>query len=722
MLRNRLLGSVAMATGLLMAIPIHAQQNDGVTLRPIIVTPARPAATPTPQADGLETPLSATTLQSTDIKPEAAASSDTASVLGNIPGVNIYSAGGVSGLPVVDGLADDRLNILIDGASISSACANHMNPPLSYIAPLNIGKVEVLSGVTPVSKGGDSIGGTIIVDRQAPQFAATRGTVLTTGEVSAFYRSVNNGFATAGNATVATDKFSVNYQGDFSRGENYRAGNGEKIRSTLYETQNHAATLAYRHDGQLLALTTAIQHIPYQGYANQRMDMVGNDAVSLNLKYKGEFAWGTMDSRIYWQQTRHEMEFLADKQPAQMPMDTKGTDLGYSVKFDIPLTRADTVRLGNELHSQLLDDWWPAIAGSTMMGPNDYWNIRDGRRDRIGTFGEWERKWSSSWTTLVGVRNDTVWSNTGDVQPYNPVPSMMNPNANAATAFNAKDHARRDVNFDATALVRYTPSLGSSYELGYSRKTRSPNLYERYAWGTGGMSSSMTGWFGDGNGYVGNLDLKPEVANNISFTAAWSDPAGKKWELKVKPYYSYVADFIDVNRYGTFTDRNGGTFPILQFANHNARLYGVDASGRVKVLERVRWGEFALLGQFAYVNGKNLDTGDNLYHIMPVNGRIGLEQKLGDWTSLVETQMVGAKSNVQSLRLEQTTPAYTLVNWRASYTWKNLRFDLGVENIFDKNYALPLGGFDYTYYKATSTRRPVPGPGRNVYAGLTVKF
>jgi Outer membrane receptor for ferrienterochelin and colicins len=174
MLRNRLLGSVAMATGLLMAMPTYAQQNDGVTLRPIVVTPVRPAATTAPQTDQLDTPLSATTIHRDELKPEAAASSDTASVLGNIPGVNVYSAGGVSGLPVIDGFADDRLNILIDGASISSACANHMNPPLSYIAPLNIGKVEVLSGITPVSKGGDSIGGTIIVDRQAPQFAATR--------------------------------------------------------------------------------------------------------------------------------------------------------------------------------------------------------------------------------------------------------------------------------------------------------------------------------------------------------------------------------------------------------------------------------------------------------------------------------------------------------------------------------------------------------------------
>ena len=35
-------------------------------------------------------------------------------------------------------------------------------------------------------------------------------------------------------------------------------------------------------------------------------------------------------------------------------------------------------------------------------------------------------------------------------------------------------------------------------------KTRSPTLYERYAWSTTPWPTSMNGWFGDGNGYVGN--------------------------------------------------------------------------------------------------------------------------------------------------------------------------------------------------------------------------
>ncbi|MFX7854016.1 hypothetical protein ABTK08_20910, partial [Acinetobacter baumannii] len=83
-------------------------------------------------------------------------------------------------------------------------------------------------------------------------------------------------------------------------------------------------------------------------------------------------------------------------------------------------------------------------------------------------------------------------------------------------AFNARGHAKTDNNIDLTALARFTPDAGQTWEVGYARKTRSPNLYERYTWGRGTMAMTMTNWFGDGNGYVGNIDLKPEVAHTLS--------------------------------------------------------------------------------------------------------------------------------------------------------------------------------------------------------------
>ncbi|MFM1978084.1 MAG: hypothetical protein RLZZ151_599, partial [Pseudomonadota bacterium] len=94
---------------------------------------------------------------------------DTAKLLDGEPGISLYQAGGVSSMPVIRGFADDRIRIKVDGMDLISACANHMNTPLSYIDPANVGSIKVYAGVTPVSIGGDSIGGTIKVDSAAPK-------------------------------------------------------------------------------------------------------------------------------------------------------------------------------------------------------------------------------------------------------------------------------------------------------------------------------------------------------------------------------------------------------------------------------------------------------------------------------------------------------------------------------------------------------------------------
>ncbi|WP_331938561.1 TonB-dependent receptor [Methylosinus sp.] len=718
-------------------------RNDAgaVPLPPIDIAAERERAlrAATRHADGPFTPIGATQISGETLDARRPDASDAAQLLYGAPGVDLYEAGGVSRLPALHGLADDRIKILLGGAEITSACANHMNPPLSYIDPSNVGKIEVLSGVTPVSKGGDSIAGTISVEPKPPIFANPRVAapgpsiapgVIASGSVSGFFRSSNSGFGVSGTANVATEHFSLLYNGGYTRGSDYHSGdNGPKVLSTGFISENHSATLAYQNDGHLFTLRGGYQNIPYQGFVNQRMDMTYNRGYSVDAGYEGAFDWGKLEARAFWHHTAHKMGFLYDKQPANMPMNASGTDYGYLVKAAIPLDASNLLRIGNEFHGYHLNDWWPPIVGSMMMGPGTYWNINGGQRDRIGTFAEWEAKWAPQWTTVLGVRNDIVWMSTGDASAYdprNPIPmgmmGMSNPDATAARAFNARSHARTDVNFDMTALLRYQADETSAYELGYSRKTRSPNLYERYVFGVGGMASSMIGWFGDANGYVGNPDLKPEVAHTVSFTAAWRDPVDHDWEAKATPYFSYVENFIDADRVGGFADKNGSWFPILQFRNHKAELYGFDLSGRGKLYEAADVGRFTLSGVIGYVYGENLDRGDGLYHIMPLNARFALEHKLGGWSSAVELQLVDSKTHVSTARNELRTPSYGLVNLRTSYEWDAFRIDLGVTNVADVRYYSPLGGFDYADYKKTSMPGAVPGPGRSYYAGMTVKF
>ena len=128
-----------------------------------------------------------------------------------------------------------------------------------------------------------------------------------------------------------------------------------------------------------------------------------------------------------------------------------------------------------------------------------------------------------------------------------------------------------------------------------------------------------------------------------------------------------------------------------------------------------------MTGVLSYVRGTNQDTGDNLYHIMPLNAKLALVQQAGAWTNTLEGVFVDAKTHVSQVRNELETSGYGLMNLRSSYQWKQLRVDAGVENVFNRFYDSPLGGA-YLGQRPMVYGTAVPGMGRSLYAGLNLQF
>ena len=695
-----------------------------------------------------QTTLGATQVATPTLQNLRSSTSDSASLLRGVPGVSLNSGGGISSLPAIRGLADDRLRIKVDGMDLVASCPNHMNPALSYIAPSNLGNLQVYAGITPVSVGGDSIGGTIIADSAAPEFAAPGAASINKGEVGTYFRSNND--ARGGNlsATHAEQAFNIRYDGSYSKANNYSAGGDfksgtstgqlgnssprDEVASSAYETSSHALGMALKLGDDLLELKLGYQHVPQELFANQRMDMTDNTEQRMSLRYLSQFDWGELDTRVYHEKVEHKMNFGPDKQfwygtAPGMPMESEGKTSGASVKASIDLSPLDLLRIGSEYQRYRLDDYWPA-SGTGGMAPNTFENITDGERDRIALFGEWESQLSAEWMTLLGVRYENVRSDAGKVHGYadtNGMGMMQNFQKRDSAAFNASDRSQTDHNWDATALTRYTPSEQLDVEFGFARKVRSPNLYERYTWSTWAMAATMNNFAGDGNGYVGDVDLKPETANTLSTTFDWHS-SDRSHELKVTPFYTHVDNYIDaVPAAGTsfLNDK----FNVLQYANQSARLYGVDLSGKLPLLSN-DLGNWGVNGLVNYTNGKNRDTGDQLYNVMPLNTTLALTQELGGWSNSLEMQSVQAKNSGSDVRNEIQTAGYTLFNLRASHTWKQVRVDFGVENLADKFYYLPTGGA-YTAQGRTMSMSMgpewgigVPGMGRSFYTGVNVAF
>jgi iron complex outermembrane receptor protein len=682
-----------------------------------------------------------------------ATDADPARLLLGLPGVSLNAAGGFSSLPQIDGLSDDRLAVQLDGAGLVASCPNHMNPVLSYALPSAVGRVTVYRGARPVSSGGDAIGGAVVVDSVPPQFAAP-GRTVAGGEIGVGLRS--NGRARAGDVSAhyGTDRFALRYDGGAASADDLHAGGDFKtfdasgrpgqnlgrdvIGSTAYRVRNQRLSAAWRRDDDTFGVTLAAQDAPLEGFPNQRMDLLGNTERRVELRWTRALEGATIDARVYAERVAHSMNFGADRQflygdAAGMPMNTDSHTTGANLKAGVELDAADTLHVGVDWQRYRLDDVWPA-SGSGMMAPDAFVNLADGRRDRLGAWGEWQRRLDRGWQLLAGARLEQVRSAAGAVHGYAlpgaawPGPGMQ---LRDAQTFNAATRSATDDNVDLSLIARGQPGRHVDVEFGVARNVRSPSLYQRYPWSTWPMAAVMNNLVGDGNGYIGNPALAPERATTVSATLELHDD-DRAWRLSAMPFYTHVADYIDAVQWNAATDSAVAVpvterFVTLKYQNQAARLYGIDVSARMPLARHGAVGDVDLEALLGWVRGVNTVTGNHLYGLMPPHARFTVAQRLRGWSNAVELVVVDAKTAVSAVRNEVPTAGYALLNLRASRSWSALRVDFGVDNVFDRAYALPTGGA-YVGQGRTMAINGVPwgialpGPGRSVYARGTLTF
>jgi iron complex outermembrane receptor protein len=353
-----------------------------------------------------------------------------------------------------------------------------------------------------------------------------------------------------------------------------------------------------------------------------------------------------------------------------------------------------------------------------MMSPNTFINMNNGRRTRLGVYGELESRWSPQFGTVLGLRSDTVWTNADAVSGYS---SMY---AADAAAFNALNHAHTNPMVDVTAMAHWDASPLVAVEAGFARKNRAPNLYERYTWSKMWMAALMIGWYGDGNGYVGNNNLRPESTNTISGSLRVRSRSAHAWQLKAAPYVNLLTDFIDVDSLAT-TTYGMATLAELQWANHPARIYGGDLSGNVTLWDGLSAGLGTLSGTAAWLHGERTDTHTPLYQMMPMNARIRFNEGWRTLNAGFTVDAVDRKRNLDPNRLEQHTAGYTLFGINASYSHGPLEAGISADNLFNKAYALPLGGVNVDDFQKSmwmDALHPLTGRGRSASLHLTAHF
>ncbi|MFN2375206.1 MAG: TonB-dependent receptor plug domain-containing protein, partial [Candidatus Binatia bacterium] len=618
--------AVVLAT-LLSAFDASAQDADPAPRTEDTGSETTESATPSGEAAGLppilvegdqsaQPPHEPSPLATETVRPTAASTSrgaDAGAMLQGVPGAAVIRNGAQTGIVQLRGLGGDRVKVTLDGATVTPACPNHMDPPLHYAAPSDVESMTVMAGITPVSLGGDSIGGSVLVDSAAPVFAAD-GATRWSARAGSHYRGSNEGYGVHGGVGAATDDISLRYHGTREEGDDLRYPGG-RVRASGYETQQHTVRSDYRSGGGsgLWGAEVAVLSTRDAGTPALPMDMIEDDGLRMAFDGDLTLGFGTLRGLVYHNTIDHLMDNYSMRPLApgamQMFSDAASDDTGAGVDATLPHGRS-TFRVGTGFHLNRMD----VYQQNAMTGMQQD-TFRNAWRARIGTYGEWQTDWSSRWKSVVGVRNDTVLSDAADIRRFNPMGTAP---ADAA-AFNARGHDFVDPNFDVTATLRLTTTRAGAWELGFARKNRSPSLLERYLWTPLAANAGQA----DGRTYIGNLDLDPETSHLLSLTADWQ---GSRWRLRTTPYYNFVSDYIQ----GVPVPYGMGT--VLQYQNlDRADLYGIDVSGALDL-----GAHFTLDGWMSYVRGRDRDRDDNLYRIAPLRGLFALGHRPGNWQNAVE--------------------------------------------------------------------------------------
>ena len=627
---------------------------------------------------------------------------DGSALLHNAAGISIVRNGTQTGIIQMRGLTGDRVNVLLNGMSISPACPNHMDPPMHYASASSKSLLEYSSGVTPVRHGGDSLAGTIQLSRPDPIFAE-KGKSQSSGELSTRYLGSHDAYGADIEWELATDTAILEYLGGWSTANDLRYPGGT-VRSSGY-TMFHQDIYATLLTGNgYLVMDAGQTRTRDAGTPALPMDMIEADSWHAGLQHMAEWSQVKLESRLYVHSIDHVMDNFSLREKPMMPMLAPSTSRDYGFRSTLTMDNitndTDIFRVGIDWHRNNFDAYQELLSNGKSRDM-----FADNRRSRLGAFAEWEQPWTDTWTTLLGLRGDYVSSRAGSVHSqFGPPPVAAD-----AAAFNTGDREHSDFLSDAAASVSFTPNDSSRFGVSMGVKNRAPSLLERYLWTPLSASAGMA----DGRTYLGNTQLDPETAFKLAASASYQTD---RWSVLFSPYYNKIHNYIQGTPMGRL-DRAG--LPVLQFQNVDwVDLYGAELSASYQFTEQIKCE-----AQINYVRGKNQDSHDNLYRIAPLHGIVDLAWEEGIWGAHVEVDWAAAQNKVSDYNQEQSSPGYVVVHLRGELQINaNTRLEVGVKNIFDDEYTQHLSGVNRVAGSDVALGESIPEAGRFFYTSLSWAF
>jgi hemoglobin/transferrin/lactoferrin receptor protein len=620
-----------------------------VQLDAVVVTATR---TETPAFD---TPLPVNVIRRRQIEREMPVSMS--EVFKREAGLDAATTGPNIVHPMIRGLFDDRVLVLVDGIRLSEQRGGG-DHRLS-IDPDQIDRIEAVRGPGSVLYGSDALGGVInIITRQAK--VERRPGWRTQFSLGGGVNNANDGLE----QTTAI-----------------QAG---------YDRVNLFFNSVYRNTGDINTPSGPLYHSFYRGFT-----LSGGGNYTWPQSELALSAWGTQADIGVPNRTAKESHF-----DHEVHLMAQGTYRHYDISQFCPEVKIDAAFQRHQRHMHILNPIPPQTDLEVLLNLNT-WNFqpqavltwRDGQRFTTG---------------LQFFREDAAsardrWGITANSWVPQPLPGVIPDASRTGTGLYLQDEIRLTERLSLTPGGRFdwirsvageaplhpvkgtsqadsavSGSLGFLYRLtphlhlvaNVGRAFRAPTLLERYFFGPHQDTVD-----------IGNPDLKPEFSFNLDLgLKAKYD----KFQGTVSLFRNEISDYIVKRRTGRIDPDSG--LEIDQWENvGRALLYGLEAQGEYDL-----GAGFALFANCSYVRGKDETASTDLPDMPPLRANYGCRYRQAvppDWELWTEFAGLTAARQGKIAPYERPTGGYTVLTWSAGATFrKKLRLTLMVANLADKSY------------------------------------
>ena len=548
--------------------------------------------------------------------------------LENIAGVQTLKTGPTIAKPIIHGLHSDRILVLNNGVRQEGQQWGIEHAP--EIDPFVADQLTVVKGAAAVQYGADAMGGVVLVQpAELPQQAGVKGTIyavgISNGRQGIFSSKlegalkalpqlawrVNGTFRKAGDAKTP-NYFLTNTATEeihYSASAGYTTANkGVEVFHSRFHT--NLGILRSAHIGNLTDLQIAIsraepfvvEDFSYQIQAPRQLVTHQLWKASSYWNHTGLGKWQAIYA--FQQNARQEFDIRRNSEDARPALDMNLQTHQVILKLDHPVWKSQsrgTIGLNYEYQKNR------NVPGTGVRPLIPFYDSHQG-----GLF--WIERW-------IGARLEAELGARYDVQQL--VAKKFDQN-NILVNYLSTFHS---VAVNAGATWKFRPNWKWSSNLGTA--FRAPNPAELFSEGLHHGAAAIE---------QGNPALQQEKAIKWVNTLHYAPSSNHQIEWTF--YTQWIRDFIylQLQEQPRLTIR--GAFPVFDYVQSNAHLYGMDVQTRLAIHPTLFF-----MGKAALLRAKNLDTQTWLQYVPADRAELGFSfepKTLGIWSD-IQIQLTGSQ-------------------------------------------------------------------------------